>query len=34
VPPGFSIQGEVAGLIFDPARVHVYADSLLIEGAA
>src|SRR5664279_274105 len=34
VPPGFSIPGDVAGLIFDPARVHVYADSLLVEGAA
>jgi glycerol transport system ATP-binding protein len=34
VPPGFSIPGNVAGLIFDPSRVHVYADSRLIEGAA
>ena len=34
IPPGFSIQGEVAGLIFDPSHVHVYADSLLVEGVA
>src|SRR3984957_144780 len=34
VPPGVSIPGEVAGLIFDPSHVHVYADSLLVEGAA
>ena len=32
VPPGFSIPGNVAGLVFDPSRVHVYADSLLVEG--
>ena len=34
VPPGFSPSGDTAGLVFDPARVHVYADSLLVEGAA
>ncbi len=34
VPPGFSVSGNVAGLVFDPSRVHVYADSLLVEGAA
>jgi glycerol transport system ATP-binding protein len=34
VPPGVSIPGEAAGLIFDPSHVHVYADSLLVEGAA
>jgi glycerol transport system ATP-binding protein len=34
VPPGFSVPGEVAGLVFDPSRVHVYADSLLVEGIA
>jgi glycerol transport system ATP-binding protein len=33
VPLGFSIPDERAGLVFDPARVHVYADSLLVEGA-
>jgi glycerol transport system ATP-binding protein len=32
VPPGFSIPGDEAGLVFDPAHVHVYADSLLVEG--
>jgi glycerol transport system ATP-binding protein len=34
VPSGFSPQGDTAGLVFDPAHVHVYADSLLVEGAA
>ena len=34
VPPGFSVSGNDAGLVFDPSRVHVYADSLLVEGAA
>jgi glycerol transport system ATP-binding protein len=34
VPPGFSQQGEMAGLKFDPAHVHVYADSRLVEGTA
>ncbi len=34
VPPGFSIPGATAGLIFDPSHVHVYADSLLVEGSA
>jgi len=34
VPPGFSRQGDIAGLRFDPAHVHVYADSLLVEGTA
>jgi len=34
VPPGFSVSGDVAGLVFDASRVHVYADSLLVEGAA
>ena len=34
VPPGFSVSGDAAGLIFDPSRVHVYADSLLVEGSA
>ena len=33
VPPGFSAPGDIAGLIFDPSRVHVYADSLLVEGS-
>jgi glycerol transport system ATP-binding protein len=34
VPNGFSIPDKIAGLVFDPAHVHVYADSLLVEGAA
>src|ERR1700723_3038323 len=34
VPPGFSVSGDTAGLVFDPSHVHVYADSLLVEGAA
>src|SRR5260370_864183 len=34
VPPGFSVPGNTAGLVFDPSHVHVYADSLLVEGAA
>jgi glycerol transport system ATP-binding protein len=32
VPPGFSVSGDTVALKFDPARVHVYADSLLVEG--
>jgi glycerol transport system ATP-binding protein len=34
VPPGFSVPGNEAGLVFDPSRVHVYADSRLVEGSA
>jgi glycerol transport system ATP-binding protein len=34
VPPGFSVPDKVAGLVFDPSHVHVYADSRLIEGSA
>jgi glycerol transport system ATP-binding protein len=34
VPAGFSIPGSTAGLVFDPSHIHVYADSLLVEGAA
>jgi glycerol transport system ATP-binding protein len=34
VPQGFSVPGSNAGLVFDPSRVHVYADSLLVEGEA
>jgi glycerol transport system ATP-binding protein len=34
VPSGVSIPGDTAGLVFDPSHVHVYADSLLVEGAA
>lgn len=32
VPNGFSIPDNTAGLVFDPAHVHVYADSVLVEG--
>ena len=34
VPNEFSIDGDIAGLVFDPARIHVYADSRLVEGVA
>jgi glycerol transport system ATP-binding protein len=34
VPPAFSVPGNSAGLVFDPSHVHVYADSLLVEGTA
>jgi glycerol transport system ATP-binding protein len=34
VPPGFSAPDAQAGLKFDPSRVHVYADSRLVEGVA
>ena len=32
VPPEFTVSGDQAGLVFDPARIHVYADSRLVEG--
>lgn len=34
VPNDFSVPGNTAGLVFDPAYIHVYADSLLVEGRA
>src|SRR6195952_128161 len=34
VPPGFSVPDDTVGLVFDPAHVHVYADSRLVEGVA
>src|SRR5690349_19618972 len=34
VPPGFSVSDSTVGLVFDPAHVHVYADSILVEGKA
>jgi glycerol transport system ATP-binding protein len=34
VPQGFSVNGGAAGLKFDSAHVHVYADSILVEGTA
>ncbi|MBC9882182.1 ABC transporter ATP-binding protein [Bradyrhizobium sp. INPA01-394B] len=33
-PAGFTSSDGNAGLKFDPAHIHVYADSLLVEGAA
>lgn len=33
-PAGFTSADGTAGLRFDPSHVHVYADSLLVEGAA
>jgi glycerol transport system ATP-binding protein len=33
VPRGLSVNGE-AGLIFDPAQIHVYSDARRVEGAA
>lgn len=32
VPAGFSVSESQAGLIFEPGRVHVYADGALVEG--
>jgi glycerol transport system ATP-binding protein len=34
VPSGFSVPDNSVGLVFDPAHVHVYADSHLVEGIA
>jgi glycerol transport system ATP-binding protein len=34
VPPGFAVSGNDAGLVFDPSRVHIYADGVLVEGTA
>ena len=34
VPSGFSVPDKSAGLKFDSSRVHVYANSLLVEGTA
>jgi glycerol transport system ATP-binding protein len=33
-PAGFTGADGTAGLKFDPSHVHVYADSILVEGAA
>ena len=32
VPPSFVASDDSAGLVFDPAHIHVYADSQLVEG--
>lgn len=34
VPQGFIPPADNAGLVFDPAHVHVYADSMRVEGVA
>jgi glycerol transport system ATP-binding protein len=34
VPPGFAVDGDTAGLVFDASRILVYADSRLVEGTA
>jgi len=34
MPKGLSIAGGAAGLVFDPAQIHVYADSRRVEGTA
>jgi glycerol transport system ATP-binding protein len=28
------VDGDQVGLVFDPAHIHVYADSHLVEGVA
>ncbi|WP_022720978.1 ABC transporter ATP-binding protein [Rhodopseudomonas sp. B29] len=32
VPPGFEVQGDEAALQFESSRIHVYADSRIVEG--
>ncbi|ABD86925.1 ABC transporter ATP-binding protein [Rhodopseudomonas palustris] len=34
LPPGLSEPGSEVGLVFEPARILVYADSRLVEGQA
>jgi len=34
VPRGFAFAGEQAGLVVEPAQIHVYADQRRVEGAA
>ena len=34
VPRGFALAGDQAGLVFEPAQIHVYADQRRVEGAA
>ncbi len=34
VPQGLAVNGGAAGLKFDSAHVHIYADSMLVEGKA
>ncbi|PZA09462.1 ABC transporter ATP-binding protein [Rhodopseudomonas palustris] len=34
VPDGFSPSGDEAALRFEPSRIHVYADSEIVEGSS
>jgi glycerol transport system ATP-binding protein len=34
MPNGLTIAGSTAGLVFDRAQIHVYADSRRVEGTA
>ena len=34
VPNGQAVAEGAAGLVFDPAQIHVYADSRRVEGTA
>jgi glycerol transport system ATP-binding protein len=34
VPNGQAVAKGAAGLVFDPAQIHVYADSRRVEGTA
>jgi glycerol transport system ATP-binding protein len=34
VPNGIAIAASAVGLVFDPAQIHVYADSRRVEGTA
>jgi len=34
VPTGTALPHGTAGLVFDPAQIHVYADSRRVEGTA
>ena len=34
VPNGQAVAEGTAGLVFDPAQIHVYADSRRVEGTA
>jgi len=34
VPPGLSVAGSEARLLFDPANTHVYVDDRRLEASA
>jgi glycerol transport system ATP-binding protein len=34
MPFDVAVDGDQVGLVFDPAHIHVYADSHLVEGVA